>query len=124
MSKVIHCIAYTAKVHVQNYCNWPLRGLQFNCPFPRFIHNKGVLTVVLLFDFISYLPVPIYFYCVYARIQHLNLRTYWGRGGVGGGGGIHEDKTSVPDFFSSCSFNPRAHFKTNLVIVSCYGYEI
>ena len=84
MSKVIHCIAYTAEVHVQNYCNWPLRGLQFNCPFPRFIHNKGVLTVVLLFDFISYLPVPIYFYCVYARIQHLNLRAYWGRGGVGG----------------------------------------
>ena len=35
-----------------------------------------------------------------------------------------EDKTSVPDVFSSCSFIPRAHFETSLVMVSCYGYEI
>ena len=35
-----------------------------------------------------------------------------------------EDKTSVPDVFSSCSFIPRAHFETSLVVVKCYGYEI
>ena len=56
----------------------------------------------------------------------------------GGGGGVVVDatpdkvfpsfflegKTSVPDVFSSCSFIPRAHFETSLVMVSCYGYEI
>ena len=53
----------------------------------------------------------------------------------GGGGGCHppckfflsfflEDKTSVPDVFSSCFFIPRAHFERGLVMVSCYGYEI
>ena len=35
-----------------------------------------------------------------------------------------EDKTSVPDVFSSCSFIPRAHFETSLVMVGCYGYEL
>ena len=35
-----------------------------------------------------------------------------------------EDKTSVPDVFSSCSFIPRARFERSLVMVSCYGYEI
>ena len=35
-----------------------------------------------------------------------------------------EDKTSVPDVFSSCSFIPRAHFEISLVMVSCYDYEI
>ena len=35
-----------------------------------------------------------------------------------------EDKTSAPDVFSSCSFIPRAHFETSLVMVSCFGYEI
>ena len=30
---------------------------------------------------------------------------------------------SMPDVFSSCSFIPCAHFKTSLVMVSCYGYE-
>ena len=35
-----------------------------------------------------------------------------------------EDKTSAPDVFSSCSFIPRAHFKSSLVMVSFYGYEI
>ena len=35
-----------------------------------------------------------------------------------------EDKTSAPDVFSSCSFIPRADFEMNLVMVSCYGYEI
>ena len=35
-----------------------------------------------------------------------------------------QDKTSVPDVFSSCSFIPRAHFETSLVMVSCYGKEI
>ena len=30
----------------------------------------------------------------------------------------------VPDVFNSCSFIPRAHFETSLVMVSCYGYEI
>ena len=34
-----------------------------------------------------------------------------------------EDKTSVPDAFTSCSFIPRSHFETSLVMVSCYGYE-
>ena len=35
-----------------------------------------------------------------------------------------EDKTSAPDVFSSCSFIARAHFESNLVMVSFYGYEI
>ena len=35
-----------------------------------------------------------------------------------------EDKISAPDVFSSCLFNPRAHFEISSVIVSCYGYEI
>ena len=35
-----------------------------------------------------------------------------------------EDKTSATDVLSSCSFIPRADFKTSLVMVSCYGYEI
>ena len=30
----------------------------------------------------------------------------------------------VPDVFNGCSFIPRAHFETSLVMVSCYGYEI
>ena len=29
-----------------------------------------------------------------------------------------DDKTSAPDVFSSCSFIPRAHFETSLVMVS------
>ena len=40
------------------------------------------------------------------------------------GGGFLEDKTSVPDIFSSCLFIPRAHFERGLMMVSCYGYEI
>ena len=37
-----------------------------------------------------------------------------------------EDKTSLsaPDFFSSCSFIPPAHFESSSVMVSFYGYEI
>ena len=35
-----------------------------------------------------------------------------------------EDKTSVPDVFSSCSFIPCVGFETRLVMVSCYGYKI
>ena len=35
-----------------------------------------------------------------------------------------DDETSAPDVFSSCSFIPRAHFKTSLVMVSYYGYAI
>ena len=35
-----------------------------------------------------------------------------------------ENKTSAPELFSSCSFIPRAHFETSLVMVSCYGYKI
>ena len=35
-----------------------------------------------------------------------------------------EDKTSVPEVFSSCSFIPPAHFEVSLMMVSCYGYEI
>ena len=67
-----------------------------------------------------------------ACIYKLNPRTY--REG-GGGGGCHppckvflsffvEDKTSVPDVFSSCLFIPHAQFERGLVMVSCYGYEI
>ena len=37
---------------------------------------------------------------------------------------FQQDKTSVHDVFSSCSFIPRADFKTSLVMVSRYGYEI
>ena len=32
-----------------------------------------------------------------------------------------EDKTLAPDVFTSCSFIPRVHFETSLVMVSCYG---
>ena len=35
-----------------------------------------------------------------------------------------DEKTSAPDVFTTCSFIPRAHFGTSLVIVSDYGYEI
>ena len=35
-----------------------------------------------------------------------------------------EDKTSVPDVFSSCLFIPGAQFERGLVMVSCYRYEI
>ena len=35
-----------------------------------------------------------------------------------------EDKTSAPDFFSSCSLITRTDFEMSLVMVSCYGYEI
>ena len=51
-----------------------------------------------------------------------------GRTRGGGGGGYPpetflDDKTSASDFFTSCSFIPRAHFETSLVMVSYYGYE-
>ena len=35
-----------------------------------------------------------------------------------------EDKTSVPDVFSTCSFISRTHFETSLVMDSYYGYEL
>ena len=35
-----------------------------------------------------------------------------------------EDKTSVPEVFSSCSFIPHTHFEVSFMMVSCYGYEI
>ena len=35
-----------------------------------------------------------------------------------------DDKASASDVFSSCSFIPRTHFETSLVMVSYYGYEI
>ena len=47
-----------------------------------------------------------------------------------GGGGVVfitfflDDKTSAPKVFCSCSFIPRAHFETRLVMVGYYGYEI
>ena len=55
---------------------------------------------------------------------------WWG-GGIGGGEWLPplsevfwmfflEDKASATDAFSSCSFNLRAHFETNLVMVSYY----
>ena len=48
------------------------------------------------------------------------------RGGGGGGGEGSEfffldGKTSAPEVFSSCSFIPREHFETSLVMVSYYG---
>ena len=48
-----------------------------------------------------------------------------GRRREGGGGRVVDKKTSAPEVFSSnCSFIPRAHFETSLVMVSYYGYEI
>ena len=35
-----------------------------------------------------------------------------------------DDKTSVPEVFSGCSFIPHAHFEASFMMVSCYGYEI
>ena len=58
-----------------------------------------------------------------ACMRRLN-RSYTSLGGGGVGGGFLEDKTSVPDIFSSCLFIPRAHFERGLMMVSCYGYEI
>ena len=69
----------------------------------------------------------IVFYC--------NSLTFARTGGGGGGRVLPplevflfffflDDKTSAPDVFSSCSFIPRAHFKTSLVMVSYYGYVI
>ena len=56
--------------------------------------------------------------------------------GVGGEGGtswmppprvflsfLLEDKTLASDVFGSSSFIPRAHFESNSLIVSFYGYE-
>ena len=61
-------------------------------------------------------------------------RTLFKVEGSGGGGGLPPplffgvfflvDKTSAPDVFCSCSFLPRAHFETSLVMVSYSGYEI
>ena len=34
------------------------------------------------------------------------------------------DKTPAPEVFCSCSFVPRAHFETSLVMASYYVYEI
>ena len=47
------------------------------------------------------------------------------REGGGGEGGGYEffflgGKTSGPEVFSSCSFIPREHFETSLVMVSYY----
>ena len=73
------------------------------------------------------------------QVKVLNPRTY--KGGEGGWGGgevgrwfplpsdvflsfLLEEKTSSPDVFSTCSFIPRIHFETSLVMVSYYGYEI
>ena len=62
------------------------------------------------------------------------IRLTLGHPGGRGGGASHppygfseiflEDKTSVPEVFSSCSFIPCVLFKTSLVMVSCYGYEL
>ena len=66
------------------------------------------------------------------RLYHLTSDVQ----GRGSGGGVWmpppkvflsfllEDKISALDFFSSCSFIPRAHFESSSVIVSFYGYEI
>ena len=35
---------------------------------------------------------------------------------------ILDDKTSAPEVFSSCSFIPRAHSQTGLVMATYYGY--
>ena len=35
-----------------------------------------------------------------------------------------EDKTSVPEVFSSCSFISRTDFETSLVMVSCFVHGI
>ena len=47
------------------------------------------------------------------------------REGGGGGGGFYffflAGKTTPPEVFSSCSFIPRVHFETSLVMVSYYG---
>ena len=63
-------------------------------------------------------------------------RTLFKVEGCGGGGGVVfatpsffwvfflDDKTSAPDVFCSCSFLPRAHFETSLVMVSYSDYEI
>ena len=35
-----------------------------------------------------------------------------------------DDKKSAPEVFSSCSFIPRAHFETSLVMISYYMVTI
>ena len=58
----------------------------------------------------------------------INPRTYKGWGGVVGCPPevfliFLDDKTSIPDVFSSCSFIPRTQFETSLLMVSYYGYD-
>ena len=64
------------------------------------------------------------FIYLYKLILPFNPRTYKGGWHNVFRSFILEDKKSVPDVFSSCSFIPRAHFEISLVMVSCYGYEI
>ena len=52
----------------------------------------------------------------------LKLNTYKGGGGVIFLTFFLDDKTSAPKVFCSCSFIPRAHFETRLVMVGYYGY--
>ena len=74
------------------------------------------------------------------RCDNLNKLTLWGTRGVWMPPPTHppppgshkdvflsfflEDKTSVPEVFSSCSFIPHTHFEASFMMVSCYGYEI
>ena len=55
----------------------------------------------------------------------ISLTLRCSRGGRGGGGGrgysdffFLDDRISAPEVFCSCSFIPRAHFETSLVMVN------
>ena len=64
----------------------------------------------------------------YSTCDYLHQLTLGRKGGEGMGvvflSFFQDGKVSAPDFFSSCSFIPRAHFETRSVMVSFYDYEI
>ena len=73
-------------------------------------------------------------YTLFPHIAPLNGYLTPGRTNWGGGCGFHPalrffynfflaNKTSAKDVFSSCSFIPKAHFETSLVMISYYSYE-
>ena len=73
-------------------------------------------------------PNNVYFHHLSLRKALLNPPTYKGEGKVatslrGFLSFVLDDETSASDVFSSCSFIPRAHFETRLVMVNYYGYD-
>ena len=96
----------------------------------RIFFRRGCTRLLLCFT--TNKPHSFFFFCRIPVVLE-NHRSSPGGGGGGAPGPpppplrlsqfFLEGKTSAPDFFSSCSFIPRANFESSSV-VSCYGYEI